>query len=206
LFKYINDVLAEYGKKNIALAKDYIYASGSTYVFYLLEKMKYTNISNLWKRTVPVEKKKPDPNKSVVTFNCENKMDLMALGNFLIKNKKNFKLVDYCRTICDIYKTTESYTIPDCVIVTYDMLKESDAAKDYQFAQDILIKIIQNVDFTLYCETDHKVEILKDASAKRVGFNNTIDITFSKFRALVNQYIVMPKDNVPPFISHKKDF
>ena len=55
-------------------------------------------------------------------------------------------------------------------------------------ADDIRIKIMQNVRYTLVCETDNKIEISKDAKIK-ISNAETITITWSEFHTVANRLV-----------------
>ena len=96
-----------------------------------------------------------EPNRVMISINSGNKTDLMALGNLILKNKKHISLHDYYRENSDKYKSIETYALPNCI--TFD----SNITEDLKIEGDVSIKIVQNVDYSLICESDNKIEILK---------------------------------------------
>ena len=181
LFKCANDKLSEMGKQKIETYGSLTLEKSKAYAGLLADKLKRFDFRKP-KRKVdqPIEKKEPVINKATVTLNCSNKTDLMALGNFILKNKKIINLHDYHRESSDKYKSTESYAIPNSIQFGRKTLSNG------RDNCNVEMRITQNIDYTLICETDSKIEILKDIRFTKPEGNYEVDWT--SFAAIVSKH------------------
>ena len=167
LFKYANDKMGEYGKKYLESYGTDIINNSSTYYVTMMDYLKRILLRDIPKPIIIEQKKKP--NTIIVSLNSKNKTDLMALGNFLLRNKEKNNSQDYKRDNSDKYKSTELYEIPELLTFDTKSLKENGldpVLKGINLSQDIIMKITQNVECKLVTETDCKFEILRDVTLK----------------------------------------
>ena len=101
----------------------------------------------------------PPMNNFVVSVNSENKVDLHAIGNFLLRNKGRLQLASCMRQNTDKYKTNEVYQIPEELTFDSNYMTSS---KTLDTATDLQIVMSQNIKFGIVVETDGKVETLKN--------------------------------------------
>lgn len=202
VFKYINDVSAQHLKNNIEISKKYIFARIYKFIYYGIDKIKTISIPKFWKAQKIIDKKQKEINKSTVTLNCDNKVDLMAIGNFFMNNRKRTHLVDYTRAVSDVYKTTETYLVPGALKIDYAIIKDYNIGAEFpNLSPDIVINITQNVEMTLFCETDHKIEILKDVKVKTNGMNNIVELSYGELNKKIGEYLPEPASEAPAFKS-----
>lgn len=122
----------------------------------IVSKLKFKTI----RRTNNEEKEEPKPFRYKVSLNLENKVDLMALGSYLLSKRNKQFVIDHCqRKISDRYKTTEQYTLPASITIEQDL---------------ITINIQQNISLTLVCESGDNIEILKDVNCLVPNSNEVI--------------------------------
>ena len=181
LFKFANDKLGEYGKNILEYCGTFTYTKTKNYSVGLFDKIKKINIF-VGKKDHLKEQNQDDINKVTVTLSANNKTDLMALGNFLLKNKNS--LYDYCRENSDKYKTTEIYALPSSMLLKHDIDMNQSISKhiNSEIDPDMIVRIVQNIDYTMICESDNKCALLKDVRIKIPEAN--YDISWSDFRRL----------------------
>ena len=244
LFKYSNDKLAEHGKKNLELFKNFTFEKSKHIFFTTIDKIKQIKFIKIKESDQIIESIK-EANQITISLNPKNKTDLMALGNFLLKYKENFNLHNYMREFSDKYKTTETYILPNCITLDYNFLAnydtklilsntisiENDNSVDLtnkkilspnapieqdsiqcftnekidetNFSEtktknEIIMRITQNVDYMLICESDAKKSIIKDVRIKIPETN--IEIDWCEFRNKVKM-LSCPVDSFPLFTS-----
>ena len=209
LFLYINNYLAQNGSTYFEYYSSTIIEKSKTiskdYLLSLLELCKRIAL----RRIQPIQKKGEDVpeqstlNRVSVTLNASNKTDLMALGGFLLKIKESSNSFNYTRQSSDKYKTSELYVLPDTIVFGIDALKETNltAVKAVNLSSDITIKLEQNVNYKLVCETDDRIEILKDIIVKTPEKDKIIKMSSDAFNDLSKTVLKMPKVNCPSFHS-----
>lgn len=113
------------------------------------------------RRAKPVQPQvvKPDLNKFTVSVSSENKVDLYAIGNFLLRNKNRLQLNSCSRRNTDKYKTNETYSIPEELVLDGSYTHKEDLQIVMSHLQ---IVMTQNIKFGIVVETDNKVETLKN--------------------------------------------
>ena len=210
LFKFSNDKLAEYGKRNLDRYGNLTFEKTKIYSLAVIDKIKRIKRLRHKREEPTVIIPEKQINKTMVTLNSGNKTDLMALGNFLLKHKSHINLHDYSRENSDKYKTTETYILPDSIILNHDIIDllinevkriqahkfESVSTSRINLDSDIIIRIIQNIDYTLKCECDNKIEILKDVRIKIPEAN--LEVTADEFFAIAAK-LKSPVDKYPRF-------
>ncbi|XWV25485.1 bifunctional AAA family ATPase chaperone/translocase BCS1 [Tupanvirus deep ocean] len=242
LFKYLNDKVAVYGKNNLEHYGHYTLEKSKTYSLLALDKIK--NIKLAKKGTEFVSETNKPNNQIMITLNCSNKPDLMALGNFILKNRKHIDLHNYYRESSDKYKIVEAYQLPNCVVFNNDVIVDilsnhktltdknlestdknlestnknlestdknlqltdknlestnknlESTDKNLELTNEklvipvsdnnkIVLRITQNVDYSLVCESDGQTEQLKDVRIKITETN--VDIVWSDFRNIAKK-------------------
>lgn len=200
LFKYANDKMAEYGKKYLESYGTNIINNSSLYYVIITEHLKRIIMRDIPVPAITEEKKKP--NTVPVSLNSKNKTDLMALGNFLLRNREKNNSLDYKREVSDKYKTTEIYEIPELLIFDLKSLKDNGldpVLKGINLSKDIIVKIVQNVECKLVVETDCRLEILRDVTVK-VPDNNTVNETSSsEFESICTRLLTSESFSSPDF-------
>ncbi|CAH6420886.1 Bifunctional AAA family ATPase chaperone/translocase BCS1 [uncultured virus] len=205
-FKIANEKLAEYANNKFKYYVKLVIDKSKQYSYYcatkLFSKIKMvTNTKKILQDQTEIIQQK-NLNKINVTLNFLNKTDLMALGNFLMKNKKSIYLNDYNRDHSDQYKTMEKYTLPDLIILNYDVINIQDLVSTSKnkiiLEDDIIIKIIKNMDFDLICESDNNMELLKEVKIK--NFEGIVPIISKDFHS-ISKILNPPFSNIncPPF-------
>lgn len=161
-FLKLNDKLAEKGQQFIdnygARASNYMLRYWSRYNFRRLIIFKRKSPQPMVKLLPSV----PQPNRFTTCLIDQNRLDILAIGNYLIKKEgwahKNSRLSS------DQYKTSESFAIPEEIGWNFN---------------DVKVTFKQQVDLKLICETTHNTEIVKDFvvtitdnCVKNVSFHN----------------------------------
>lgn len=187
LFKYANDKIAEYGKIKISeignnVTIDRIVNLLKTSVLLIKRESKT-------QKQIVVEKK--CLNKATVLLNVTNKIDLMALGNYLLTNIKHLNLNTYQRENSDKYKTVRKYVLPSEITLNFD-------TKDKE--NDIIIRFYNNLNFTLLCESDDKMEVLKDIITTKVD-NEIKNIEGIEFITILKNKLQSPVSHFPNYHS-----
>ena len=200
-FKYINEKISStvkhyfelYGKKIIEWIKQ-LFTAGGVRCFEVIKKRVFDTKFFEKKKT---ESPPPSPktsedtrNKLTVHLNLENKIDLMAFGNFLMATRKHYKINEYHRIKSDKYKTTEYYQIPSVI-----NLEQQHFPVEYVTSQfsNFSLEIKQNVDYIAVCETDGKNEIIRDVKftihekLKEATYSE-FDVYLKKMPALFSSY------------------
>lgn len=182
MLKHMNEWLANkikmymeiYGNEIINYVKShgYYYVKNKLYKVIKIVKNLYKNNDKEVKEEVKEEDKS---NKFVVTLNTENKIDLMALANYILLNRSKLYLIKNNERIkSDKYKAHEVYELPNFIEMSMD---------------NINIEIKQNINFKMVCETDNKVELLKDVTYK-VKKEYEKNITYEKFNKITEAILV----------------
>ncbi|XWV26817.1 hypothetical protein QJ857_gp0234 [Tupanvirus soda lake] len=214
LFKYLNDKIAVYSKNNLEHYGNFTLEKSKTYSLLALEKIKNIKLSK--KRAEIVSETNKPNNQVVITLNCSNKTDLMALGNFILKNRKHVGLHNYYRESSDKYKIIEAYQLPNCIEFKNEVIvnaldnHKTITDKNSQLLNEkivipmsddnkIVLRIIQNVDYSLVCESDGHTEQLKDVRIKITETN--VDINWSDFRVIAKK-LDCPYSCFPSFESN----
>lgn len=98
-------------------------------------------------------------NRIYVNINTDNRIDLMAMGNFFLQMKEYINFNSYTRIVSDQQKSTQSYILPNTIIINYDQMGDfvNDEIKD-----DLKIIFNQNVNMVLSLDSNNRIEILKD--------------------------------------------
>jgi hypothetical protein len=199
LFKYANDKIAEHGKQHVEYYCGLVAEKTKVWPKTIFNKARSMEFR---KKKVIVEQPeiKPQFNKSTITLNSSNKTDLMALGNFILKNKKHIKLTNYYRENSDKYKTTEVYILPSSIL--FDRTILNSIAEIKLEDEDISIQMNQNVDATLVCESDGKIEVLKDVRIKVP--EGIVKVDWREFHGLSSQ-LSCPLGGFPGFSAKSLD-
>lgn len=200
---YVNDKIAYYGKevgeKYTLLVTACISSYWTRYISVVmkeLSKIDLTTLKTLILENIGLttEKKKehyevfsavdhvivdftsPKVNKFSSILNVKNKMDSIALGNYILKWRQQLNLSPTnMRSQSDRYKTTETYDIPE----TLSWTLTSD--------QRVNVTLKQEVDFKIMCETDTETEILKDISIK-IPEESIMKVGRNEFYNIVNEW------------------
>ncbi len=151
LFRYFNDKIGEKAKTYTEHYSTVVVDKTKSLAASGFERIKHVRLFKR-KHVVIETPMESDVNKVSVNVTCANKIDLMALGNFILQNRDGIDLHDYCRDASDKYKTTEKYVLPNCLKLVTE--------------EGYTIRMMQNVELTLVCETDSKLELLKDVTVK----------------------------------------
>ena len=230
LFKWLNDKIAEHGKIYLEYFWKIITTYVKTYYEYLWKKIteyakkyfeeKYNWVKEKLKTFIDkyTNKKQPTKDNNVVnivddkketskitnnvtiSLNHANKTDLMALGNFLLKNKQHMNIHNYHRNLSDKYKTTETYEVPFVMMFSNNILNN----KELKTEENITITINQNINYSLVCESDGKVEILKDVKIKST-IGEICSVSHSGFRDMAKMCYISHADQTPSFKYKEKE-
>lgn len=198
-FKVANDKIGEYFKMALEKMNNNLKPIILSRAFILIDHIK--NFISLFsrKKNDGVELIITEPKKCVVvTINHKNKLDLMALGNFILEHKNIIKLHNHQRVNSDKYKTTEIYDVPDLFVFEYQYIKEI-LDKDIELPNDLVLEITQNVNYKLSCETDDKVKILKDINIEVP--EDTMETSWNTFIKIAKEKLGCPISDFPGFNS-----
>ncbi len=187
LFKYINDILGVKFKKYSEIVSN----KGSTYLkncgnFVLnyfkpkfriiLTKITQNRFVKYFRKNEKIEQHKPIIIKKINRFTTnlehKNKLDIIAIGNHLLRRRKEFSISENIRTNSDKYKAIEEYPLPVELTWIIDEVK-------------VIFK--QNIEFQLQCETDAINEILKDVSIK-LPENFECTVSLNKFKNIYENW------------------
>ena len=155
----IKDLLKSFNDKLSEKVKMCMESYGYTYFEYI--KIIFSKVMNLIKfkydiiKRVNDNKEKEDKmdysNAFSIKINPNNKIDLMAIGNYILEHRNQEVLMNVItRDVSDRHKTTEVYRLPNNFIIKSNK------------TDDIMITMNQNVEMKLVNETDNKIELLKD--------------------------------------------
>lgn len=164
LFSNLNDKVAQ---------KTTSYMEEKGYKYWDDAKNKASNVLSRLKRPQahPMQEQTTEEESEYrykVALNLENKVDLMALGNFLMSEKNKTFVTSAChRLTSDRYKAVEEYLLPTTITIP----------------GETTITLEQNVNLKFACEVDLNDEHLKDVAFDKKIENVTVNFS-DEFREL----------------------